>query len=58
MRLSEYIEAVGDEPAAKLFGVKKITAYSWRKGYRLPRPKKAKEIEKITKGKVTVRDCY
>lgn len=58
MDLPTYIQALGDEEAAKLFGVKERTAQAWRYGYRRPRPKKALEVEKLTRGKVTFSEIY
>jgi DNA-binding transcriptional regulator YdaS (Cro superfamily) len=58
MKLSQYISSVGDAAAAELFGVEERTAASWRKLTRSPRPEKAREIVKATKGKVSFSDCY
>lgn len=58
MKLSTYIENVGDAVAAELFGVEERTAASWRLHERSPRPAKAREIVTATKGKVSFADCY
>lgn len=58
MKLSEYISMVGDSVAAELFGVTERTAESWRLLERRPRPEKAREIEKVTKRKVSFSDCF
>jgi DNA-binding transcriptional regulator YdaS (Cro superfamily) len=58
MRLQDFIKTVGDATAAKLFGVKERTAMSWRLGDRRPRPAKAAEIVRMTKGKVGFTDIY
>ena len=58
LRIEKYIEGIGDRAAAKLFGVSVQTTYAWRTGRRVPRPAKALQIEKITGGKVTVKECY
>lgn len=53
MNLSQYIEKIGDEEAAKRFRVKKRTAASWRRGERKPLPDKMKEIIKASKGELS-----
>lgn len=58
MTLIEYITDIGDEKAAELFNVSTRTAAAYRRGERVPRPRKAREIEKITNGKVTFENCY
>lgn len=56
MDLKTFIEQVGDEKAAKLFGVKPRTVMSWRLGNRTPRPKQAKVI--VAKSPVTMNGIY
>ena len=58
MRLTKWIEAEGIDRAASLFKVSKHTAKAWRYRYRIPTPKNAKKIERLTKGAVTVAECY
>lgn len=58
MRLPEYIELVGDEAAAELFRAPARTVLSWRLMERYPRPNKARDIERLTLGKVTVGEIY
>lgn len=58
MKLSEYIEMVGDSVAADMFGVTERAAMSWRRLERSPRPEKAREIAKVTKNKVSFSDCF
>jgi DNA-binding transcriptional regulator YdaS (Cro superfamily) len=58
MELSAFIEEVGDEKAAKLFGVKVRTAASWRRRERIPRPKQVPNIVRASKGKVTLEGVY
>lgn len=58
MKLSEYIKETGHEAASRLFGVSIWTIKAWRFGDRLPRPAKANEIVRITRGKVTLSEIY
>ena len=58
VRLDKYIENVGERAASELFGVKRPTVYAWRTGRRKPQPEKAKEIERVTGGKVKFAECY
>lgn len=58
MTLKDFIESLGPNEAARLFGVKRRTVDSWRRGERAPRPAKAKEIVNLTGGVVTLSDCY
>lgn len=58
MDLAAYIKAVGDEEAARLFDVPLRTVASWKYGEKTPRPKKAIEIERVTKGKVRFTEIY
>lgn len=56
MKLSEYIESVGDEKAAKLFRTKVRTVISWRLLERRPRPEQAEII--VKKSPVTYEGIY
>ena len=58
MKLTEYIKPIGNEAAAKLFGVKKSTLRSWLYTSRHPRPATANKIVKVTGGKVSLKDIY
>lgn len=58
MDLKRFIEKVGDEKAAKLFGVKTRTAASWRRGERIPRPKQVKKILKAAGGDLSYESIY
>lgn len=51
-----YLNQLGDEKAAMLFGVARRTAQSWRLGERRPRPDQAKEI--IDKTPLTYANIY
>lgn len=42
--LPRFIDEIGDERAAELFGVKVRTVAGWRRGERIPRPKRALQI--------------
>lgn len=50
--LPEFIESVGDEAAAELFGAKVRTVQSWRRRERYPRPEQARQIVEATGGAV------
>jgi len=60
--LPEFIEMVGDQAAADLFGVKKRTAQSWRLRSRFPRPEQSNRIVEKTAwhecGPVTHKGIY
>ena len=56
MRLPEYIEKVGAAKFAKLIGVKKRTAESWKRMERRPRPEQAQRI--VEKTPVTMEGIY
>lgn len=56
MDLDEYIQQMGKEKSANLFGVKERTVDSWLRWERRPSRKKAKEI--ITKSPVTYDGIY
>lgn len=56
MDLIEYLEKMGDEKAANLFGVKKRTVMSWRLRERTPRPKQAQIITE--RSPVTMEGIY
>lgn len=58
MSLSAYIKTIGNSAAAKLFDVSEGTAKSWRYGYRKPSADNAKEIVRITDGRVTWEGIY
>lgn len=58
MDLPSYIERTGARQAAKQFKVSARTTASWRKGDRFPRREKAIEIERATKGEVTVAEIF
>ena len=58
MKLIDYIKTVGDAVAAEQFGVEIRTIRSWKWRDRRPRPRKAHEIERATKGVVKVSECY
>lgn len=58
MNLPDYIKAIGHEAAAQLFDVSKWTVKSWRFRERTPRPDKAREIQRITRGRVSVAEIY
>ena len=58
MNLKSFIEQIGDEQAAILFGVKPRTTASWRRGERLPRPAQAARIVRQTGGKVSFEEIY
>ena len=49
MDLNTYIANVGDEAAAKRFGVSRRTTEAWRLGARSPSRKKAAEIIELTR---------
>lgn len=56
--LPAFIDEVGVEAAAKLFGVRKRTAASWRSRERYPRQKQAPLIVERTKGRVDYAGIY
>lgn len=61
MKLTTYIETIGDEAAAKQFGVKKRRIESWRANgtsRRYPRRQIAEQIVKVTNGIVTMDGIY
>lgn len=58
MNLKTYIETLGDDAAAKLFGVKSRTVQSWRRGERSPRPEQARKIVKKSGGKLSLEAVY
>lgn len=58
MKLSDYIKKVGDKKAAEKFGVQERTAASWRRGERIPKPRKAQEIVELLDGLVSLEGCY
>jgi|TARA_R100000988_G_C3918933_1_gene125805 hypothetical protein len=52
MTLSTYIEFIGIEPAAKLFGCSTASARAWRYGNRRPSIEQAKNIIRESNGKL------
>lgn len=62
MKLRDFIRKVGDEEAARLLGVNKRAAMSYRLGERTPKPAAARRIVKNTKkhplGPITLEDVY
>ena len=58
MDLPTYIRAVGDDTAARLFGVTVRAVESWRLRARYPRRSKGREIVALTHGAVTWGGIY
>lgn len=58
MKLSTFIEEIGDEVAAELFKVKVRTVASWRRKERIPRPRQAQVIIAASEGKVDMHGIY
>ena len=58
MNLKLYLKAIGDEECARLYGVKRRTARSWREGTRVPRVRVGLKIIKTTKHRVRFEDIY
>lgn len=58
MTLSEYISTMGDEAAAKVLGISERAAKSYRLGKRTPRPEKAKQIVRRSRGKLSLDTIY
>lgn len=58
MDLEGFIQQLGDDKAAKLFGVKPRTAASWRRGERSPRPKQVQKIIKASNGQLSYESIY
>ena len=56
--LKKYIEFIGTDAAAELFGCKSATAKSWRYGLRQPSIEQAKVIIKKTGGKLDFESIY
>lgn len=56
MTLNEFIDQRGVTECAELFGVAKVTVYSWRSGLRAPSRRKSVAIELATGGAVTLRE--
>lgn len=56
--LTEWIEAVGYDAAAKILKQKRGTVVAWKLRRRRPRPETSKEIVKRTKGVVTMAGIY
>jgi len=66
MKLKKYLEQLNkknpdklvDVVGSKIFRIKRRTIRSWRVGDRQPLPKQAQLIERRTKKKVTLAECY
>lgn len=58
MNLPDYIAALGDEVAAKTLGISVRAARSYRERRRTPRPAKAAQMVKRSKGKLTLEAIY
>lgn len=58
MDLPSYIEQAGNVEAAKILKASYSAVVAWRKRVRTPRPAKARDIERRTKGLVTVAEIY
>lgn len=56
--LPEFIESVGDDEAARLFGIKRRTAESWRRRERYPKVASAPRIIEATRGRVDYAGIY
>jgi len=54
MKLRDFIQERGDDACAELFGVKKRTVGSWRRGERRPSTKMALAIVRKSEGKLTL----
>lgn len=57
MKLTDYLQTIGDKAGAELFGVKRRTVKSWRLGMP-PSRTNAEKIIRATGGKVTWADIY
>lgn len=58
MNLREYIEAMGDDIAAKRLGISPRAAKSYRLGVRLPRPAAARQMVKRSRGALSLQAIY
>jgi DNA-binding transcriptional regulator YdaS (Cro superfamily) len=58
MDLPAFIDEVGMSEAAKQLKASYSAVAMWRRRDRIPRPKKAVDIERRTKGRVTVAEIY
>ena len=58
MKLSAYIESIGDRAFAQVIGASRRAVTDWRLGNRLPRPRAAQRIVKASKGAVSLSDIY
>lgn len=56
--LPDFIAETGDDACVELFGVPLRTIQSWRRRERLPRPEQAREIVRLTSGRVTFDGIY
>lgn len=58
MTLHDYIAAIGDETAARVLGISVRAAKSYRLKKRKPRPAKAREMVRRSKGKLSLEMIY
>lgn len=58
LTLPQFIEKVGDQAAADLFGVERRTVESWRRRERFPRVEMSRYIVKVTNGEVSYVGIY
>jgi hypothetical protein len=56
--LREFISKQGDETAARILGISIRAARSYREGKRFPRPAKAAQMVKRSKGQLTMDAIY
>jgi len=56
--LKKYIEFIGTEPAAELFGCSTASTKAWRYGLRQPSIKQAKKIIKASGGKLDFESIF
>ena len=58
MNLTDYISALGDDTAAKVLGITVRSAKAYRLGVRTPRPAKAQQMVKRSRGKLSLEAIY
>jgi hypothetical protein len=58
MNLQTFLEELGDEQAALLFGEKIRTVASWRRGERCPARKKIPGLVQKSRGRLTYDDLF
>lgn len=58
MKLTKYIEEIGDKEFSKLTGATPSQSKTWRLGTRRPKVEMAFVIVKKTKGKVELKDIF